>query len=47
MNMIEYLIENIHTEETRIVWGYNLGDACERYCVTLDDYMVLAAYYVD
>lgn len=45
--MIEYYIENIYTEQTRPVWGYNWKDACKRHCLIESEWIILYADYVD
>lgn len=45
--MYEYELINYRTEETIIIWGYDLANACERFDIDINLYDVVNADYVD
>ena len=45
--MYEYFVENIHTGETKIVFGYNIKDALRRAKLAPIEWSVVYVEYVD
>ena len=45
--MLEYGIFNLHTDEEKVIYGYNFENACNRAGLNPDDWDIIYREYID